>query len=205
MGKAILISINPEWVCKILNGEKIVEIRKAAPKCGLPIDVYVYCTKAGNKVGKYGDGEYHEMADDSHWACGCSWNLPTHYLNGKVVAKFKLRFVDRIYSYGTDKLDTELGSSLEELSFESRVPEKDLLSYVGDGAFCWVISDLEILDEPMELSEFYTLKCKQKKSPCNIKDVFGVEECREICKLCKPLAKAPRSWCYVEEHEWWEL
>ena len=182
--KAILMSIRPKWVAKILKGEKTIEIRTTAPKCALPIDVYIYCTKTIKPISDYEWGKF--TFDD----------LPKL---GKVVAKFKLRFVEKIYSYGADKLDTELGSSLEELSFESCVPEKDLLSYVGNGAFYWGISDLEIFDEPKELSELYTLKCNQKKSPCNIKDVFGVEECHEICKLCKPLTKAPQSWCYVEE------
>ena len=36
--KAIMISIKPKWVAKILNGEKTIEIRKAMPKCELPID-----------------------------------------------------------------------------------------------------------------------------------------------------------------------
>lgn len=30
--KCILISIKPEWFCKILNGEKTIELRKTAPK-----------------------------------------------------------------------------------------------------------------------------------------------------------------------------
>lgn len=30
--ECILISIKPEWVCKILNGEKTIEVRKTAPK-----------------------------------------------------------------------------------------------------------------------------------------------------------------------------
>jgi len=45
MKKAILISIRPEWVAKILNGEKTIEIRKTMPKCRFPIDVYIYCSK----------------------------------------------------------------------------------------------------------------------------------------------------------------
>ena len=49
--KSILISIRPEWVAKILNGEKTIEIRKTAPKCDLPIDVYIYCTN-GRAVAK---------------------------------------------------------------------------------------------------------------------------------------------------------
>ena len=49
MSKAVLISIRPEWVRKILNGSKTVEIRKTAPKCGVPFKCYIYCT-AGGKV-----------------------------------------------------------------------------------------------------------------------------------------------------------
>lgn len=42
MSKAVLISIRPEWVRKILNGSKTVEIRKTAPKCGVPVRCYIY-------------------------------------------------------------------------------------------------------------------------------------------------------------------
>lgn len=34
--KAIMISVQPQWVSKILNKEKLVEIRKTKPKCELP-------------------------------------------------------------------------------------------------------------------------------------------------------------------------
>ena len=47
MSKAVLISIRPEWVRKILNGSKTVEIRKTAPKCGVPFKCYIYCTVGG--------------------------------------------------------------------------------------------------------------------------------------------------------------
>jgi hypothetical protein len=30
--KCVLVSIRPEWACKILNGEKTIEVRKSAPK-----------------------------------------------------------------------------------------------------------------------------------------------------------------------------
>lgn len=42
--KAILISIQPKWVEKILNGEKTIEIRKRFPKDYVGW-VYIYCTK----------------------------------------------------------------------------------------------------------------------------------------------------------------
>ncbi len=47
MSKAVLISIRPEWVRKILNGSKAVEIRKTVPKCGVPFKCYIYCTAGG--------------------------------------------------------------------------------------------------------------------------------------------------------------
>lgn len=43
--KSILISIKPEYVEKILNGEKTIEIRKTKPNIELPCKVYIYCTK----------------------------------------------------------------------------------------------------------------------------------------------------------------
>ena len=42
--KNIMISIKPQYVEKILNGEKTIEIRKTMPKCELPCKVYIYCT-----------------------------------------------------------------------------------------------------------------------------------------------------------------
>lgn len=50
MSKAVLISIRPEWARKILNGSKTVEIRKTAPKCGVPFKCYIYCTAGGKEI-----------------------------------------------------------------------------------------------------------------------------------------------------------
>ena len=49
--KAILISIKPYWVAKILNGEKTIEIRKRFPKDYVGW-VYIYCTKGKQKYAK---------------------------------------------------------------------------------------------------------------------------------------------------------
>ena len=95
--KAILISIKPELVAKILNGEKTIEVRKTAPKCELPITVYIYCTKSNKHLLDY------EFEKD-----GCNfflWDMKSHhypfkgesdhYFNGKVVAKFTLFRIER--------------------------------------------------------------------------------------------------------------
>lgn len=191
--RSVLISIKPEWTAKILNGEKTVEIRKTAPKEWVdylsgktakkpePMFVYIYCTK-GDYIGR----------------------ISKKYV-GKVVARFTLNEVEEIKhriklgiltTYSTYETAT---FPLNPLCDISCLTYEALDYYLkGERGYAWYISDLEIFDEPKELGEFYTLKCNQKKEPCNIKDVFGVEECHRICKLCEPLTKAPQSWCYVE-------
>lgn len=115
--KAILISIKPEWVEKILNGEKTIEIRKSMPKCDLPIDVYIYCTKGNVNFYKlirenyiYFSGAVAEPFDTQigfsltkeklakkyrdNIEDGFS-DIFTNLLNGKIVAKFTLNKVDK--------------------------------------------------------------------------------------------------------------
>lgn len=53
MSKAVLISIRPEWARKILNGSKTVEIRKTAPKCGVPFKCYIYKCGNGKVIGEF--------------------------------------------------------------------------------------------------------------------------------------------------------
>ena len=50
MAKAVLISIRPEWVNKIISREKTVEVRKTRPNLGTPFKVYIYCKEAGRFV-----------------------------------------------------------------------------------------------------------------------------------------------------------
>ena len=47
--KSILLSIKPEWLCKILNGEKTIEVRKKFPKDYVGW-VYLYCSKSGGTL-----------------------------------------------------------------------------------------------------------------------------------------------------------
>lgn len=50
--KSVLISIRPEWVEKIVNGEKTIEVRKTAPK-EVPFKAYIYMTKNGKVIGEF--------------------------------------------------------------------------------------------------------------------------------------------------------
>ena len=141
--KSILISIRPEFVAKILNGEKTIEIRKTAPKCDLPIDVYIYCTK-GDYIGR----------------------ISNKYV-GKVVAKFTLCEIENIGKYAYSFKDRRF----YELLGRACLTPEDLAEYAkitryefeknGMGLYAWHISDLQIFDKPKDLSEFGLAKAPQ--------------------------------------------
>lgn len=219
--KSFLTSIHPKWCAKIFNFEKTLEIRRTAPKDWVdylsgktkkkpePMTGYIYCTKGMPFVmactdidGKpfYPTVEKCVYLDENTKAS----KHPELFLNGYIVANFTLRKVEEILA-----LPTEIGCSYQTLTLPFKfLMKKSCVNSEGfnhylkcKNGYAWHISDLEIFDEPKKLSEFYTLKCNQKKEPCTIKDVFGVEECHRLCKMCKSLTKAPQSFCYVEAAE----
>lgn len=192
--KAILISIKPEWVAKILNGEKTIEIRKTMPKCDLPVDVYIYCTKGKDKL------EYCDINE------GCwSANDGGDYYNGKVVAKFTLNKVEEIVNVdGEELIDLPVYRMLKykdlwhaeyssgtELVEGSCLSREELHKYLNNKTgYAIHISDLEIFDKPKELSEF--------KIPCDFKcPKLGCSYCHKNTKL----TKAPQSYCFIETED----
>ena len=182
--KAIMISIKPKWVAKILNGEKTVEIRKTMPKCDLPIDVYIYCTK-----DRFSGCLYDEMTKKYEPYMG------THMLNGKVVAKFTLNKVEEWDIWQED---------LEEKIKLACLSTKEFDDYSkGQVAYAWHISNLVIFDEPKELSEFKKPNTPSYEQTKPFAEMFGEpytqEEYKKQCeRFGFVLTKAPQSWCYVE-------
>ena len=147
--RAIMISIKPEWVAKILNGEKTIEVRKSMPKCDLPIDVYVYCTK---------DNELLCQIDNE-------WNTIKVFrgtklksiFNGKVVAKFTLNKVERFEwdSCGRDNDGYWLDNGERFNLKPTCLTYEQLFAYIKSGVgYAWHIDDLVIFDRPRELSNF---------------------------------------------------
>lgn len=145
--KAILMPSHPKWVAKILNGEKTVDVRKTAPKCELPVEVYVYCTKGSPTLMTC-------MPEDDY------------VLNGKIVAKFTLRkiekpercagmYIPETISH-TDSMRVRFSTGKEScLSID------EIWEYAKGNGYAWHISDLEIFDVPKELSEFGLKKAPQ--------------------------------------------
>lgn len=130
MSKAILMSIRPKWVAKILNGEKTIEIRKTMPKCGLPIDVYIYCTK---------DKKYANLVNRGG------------FLTGMVVAKFTLNEIQEIRF--DDKEIQKQACLTEDELFDYLFINEPYHEDMHKG-YAIHITELEIFDKPKELSEF---------------------------------------------------
>lgn len=186
MAKAVLISIHPEWVKKILAGEKTLEVRKNRPNMETPFKVYIYCT-SGNLSYKVNDG----------MVCNVS--------GGKIVAgEFTC---DNIATYNYDYcphpeigMDYDCGDSWWEIDDEDLksacLSEEEFRYYAfgREAMYGWHISDLKIYDTPKPLSVF--------KGLCKL-DV-GCGECPyyNYTKMeCdgRTIKRPPQSWCYVEE------
>ena len=172
--KAILISIKPKWVAKILNGEKTIEIRKIMPKCDLPIDVYIYCTKNKELLHK-NCADIYWVEDTNFKAKNKKLGLETQpYLNGKVVAKFTLNKVEEIISCKLPFVENEMprnnyyymGNQCESsICLNACLSMKDLEldNYLkGNIGYAWHISNLEIFDRPKELGEFRYATCPKQ-------------------------------------------
>ena len=134
--KAIMISIQPQWVSKILNKEKLVEIKKTMPKCELPCKVYIYCTMPNKQENR-----------KPH-----SWEVV--WLK-RVVAEFTLNKVDILERDLNDWLPKNRYDVSNELLKNINFNQEQLWNYgQGKTLYAWHIDDLKIYDKPKELSEF---------------------------------------------------
>lgn len=132
MAKAVLISIRPEWVEKILSGEKTLELKKTRPKLETPFKSYIYCTHKGGNLANQ-----------------------IRFLNGYVVGEF---VCDRIVNLSWEHL---LDVTENEVSGSCLSTYRAISYLAGNGGYGWHISDLKIYETPKELTEFHTWeKCK---------------------------------------------
>lgn len=168
MKKALLLSIRPQWLAKILNGEKSVEIRKRVPKWvfdeiakGDCVDVYCYCTKKPDLLIDHRAHDkaflevYGQSLGENKFSC---FNTPTYgdlfgeIINGLVPCKFTLKEVDEI------ERKSSWATSFRRVHEENTcLTYFELLDYVGNNKYFYAlyITGLEIFDKPMELREFY--------------------------------------------------
>jgi len=191
MKQVILMSIRPEWLVKILNGEKTIEIRKSLAKGD---EIWFYCTK----------GDY--ALYDKYFAKGIINNDREYFidkygyenppiLNGKIVAKCKVDKVGKI-QFNLTHWRYEVNANGIDLSIASCVSTEEIKKYLGTyqrrkgspkphstKGYAYYLKDLVIFDEPKELGECY-------------KEEYAVMP-NGIFPSYQPLTKAPQSWQYV--------
>lgn len=190
MNKAILLSIKPNWVAKILNGEKTIEIRKRLIPVGTK--VYIYVTKNGLILQIDRTNNFCRLWKEKNNRLNCD------YLNGKVVASFIVDKCEKcemqmcLYNqhsiYINNKYVGELESCKLELLEKSCITSEELYKYLSNDFdekifYAWHISQLKIFDKPKELGEFGIPQKPYKNGNYEV----------------KILTKAPQSFMYVEE------
>ena len=189
MGKAVLMSIRPEWCALIANGLKTVEVRKTAPRQQTPYKVYLYCTLQETRKDAFNlPITREEMLHDIPLN---GMKCMSKYANGKVWAEF---ICDRIDKYWLNS------SGCRALSQKSCVPANELHIYAQPNEWLlgWHISDLKIYETPRPLSAFR--KVCQNDLGCESCAMFNVTS--EICgNSALILNHPPMSWCYVEERK----
>ena len=195
--KAIMISIRPKYVADILNGKKTLEIRKTMPKCDLPIEVYIYCTKDKETLSYdviphdknivKGYSGFNDKDFDFNFMPltktdinnGYGWFAREHNLNGKVVGYFTLNKVE-------EHKHRPVPFPYNELCKNACLTQEEIEDYAfaeGKGyqtLYAWHIDNLVIFDKPKELSEF-----KQMRA-----DSCGI--------YYKSLTRASQSYMFIE-------
>lgn len=219
--KKILISIKPKWIAKILNGEETLEIRKSCPKCELPCEVYIYCTK-GKKDELLAKGEIegvfnyktqtsnHNIKETRYFFGKDIPAQATEYIknkykgrytnfltmrsngcNGLVVAKFTLNKVGNFDKKSFGTYEEPFTRNQKELLEKSCLTEKELDDYLK-GKRGYAWH----IDDIVIFDKPKGLEEFEFPNPSGIRYI-GQRAIKGLPSKKRP----PQSWCYCEVEE----
>jgi len=208
----IMISVRPQYVCKILNREKILEIRKSIPKevlNGEECLVEMYCTKGKPYVYRINDDDEFELDNKLRYIEDSNMFVKEYNaLNGKVVARWYLKKYDEFEVWSDVWLICdEVREELKTIRKNSCLSQAELLGYLGKKhGYGWHIDNLEIYDTPKELSEFYSEHHRERLvcEFCGWQCFEGFDTDNHKIKILlgncikNRLKRPPQSWCYIE-------
>ena len=174
--KQLMITVKPEYLVDILNGNKTLELRTYIPKDFVGW-VNVYCGKGKPYLYKLDD-------NGNYYITNVKVNNEIYILNGKVVCRFW--FDEHIaYKYYEDdnsyfpKRPQDFGYQAEPVLKRLCLTRDEFKAYGnGKDLYAWHIKQLEIFDEPKELGEFQNYYRKEKID-------------------YEPLTHAPQKYAYV--------
>lgn len=138
--KSVMLSIQPKWIEKIINGEKTIEVRKTRPKIETPFKCYIYCT--------YGQ-------ENENYMLGKRGKVIGEFVCDKIEEfhEYELSPCKKFYEFEKARLDLFLKESC--LSYNEVCDYRKNLPYYKS-LYGWHISDLKIYDKPKELGNFFT-------------------------------------------------
>ena len=218
--KAILMSIRPEWVAKILNGEKTIEVRKGTrlhkaiqnliKEQGIA-PTLIYCTKGKEQLFICKD----HRGTTTTLSKKDKNTFSQLMANGKVVARFDAtsEIIDfhqhKAFSNdGYEKEPTVVWEDYHTPSFACGLLEEptcltfeQMHDYLKgeQGTAVYIIKDtLKVFDEPKELKEFYKVGCEEYFTKHVFVDHPNFRPIYESELKQFELTKAPQSWCFVE-------
>ncbi|MBR0189840.1 MAG: hypothetical protein IJQ23_05590 [Clostridia bacterium] len=175
--KAVMISIKPKWVEKMVSGEKTIEVRKTVPKLETPFKCFIYCSKGA----RFNHKENKDMRQ--HWI-----RLALEHTQGKVIGEFICDYI----------IKAERGHYVDLVKAGCRIDGVELLNYADDKPLYGLhISDLKIYDNPKEITSFY--KCPRVQCDKCYGEIMN-ERLKKYgrCAECLRLTRPPQSWCYME-------
>jgi len=199
--KAILMSIRPQHLVNILNGDKTIELRKRFPK-DYRGWVNLYCTKGKPYLTRiYGEW------DLTKYGCEESPSGNVRTVNGKVVCRFWVDNVEEItvcqplyeqhslyknYEY-LGELETSKIDLLEKACVNADELTKYLYNEVSEELYekfyAIHIGELEIFYKPKELGEFYYYKKRLIDCGMDCPPYFD--------EVKTQVRKTPQSWQYI--------
>ena len=212
---AVMISTQSEWVEKIANRKKTIEVRKTAPE--VPFKAYIYCTKAKPYLYREANPPF-ELFLDSQLYKGKGYD--DRLFSGKVIGEF---VCDKVIKTCGWRLRGDTQQCAKRTTAEEAFPElacltiDEIVKYAGseNREVCgWHISDLKIYDKPKALVEFHKCGAKSFEELSDTEDLCSYCSRTSFCEGCWcdeayqnyldvdfALTRAPQGWCYVEELE----
>lgn len=205
VGKAVLISIRPEWVEKIVTGEKTLELRKNRPKLNPPFKCYIYCTKGKDvlvQIIKDGDEMYGEIYRGKPIFVKAFKSSYAVSHRGRIIGEFVCDVILPMSVSCSEPHHPMLDKNAMPLLY---MTDRQIIGYLGNGklGYAWHISDLVVYDKPLELSKFCSppeMYCeKERCGGCPKDQVMGLDgDYAFDCEWKRPILRPPQSWCYVE-------
>lgn len=184
--KSIMFSFKPNYIKKIFNAEKKIDIRKIKPNIETPFKCYTYCTK--NKG-------LNDILETNY-----SIGSIKDYSNGKIVGEF---ICDDIYCYNTKATD-----KCAYIRKASGFTDDEFKEYINDCKRFYVltISDVIMYNEVKDLNDFRRVcDYRNKDNTCLNHDCISTnhiydKDMNVIKSYCGDfITKAPQSYLYVEE------